>query len=209
MNTLFYASGASSLSVHILFEKSQLPYTLVPVNLDTHTTTLGDYHQLNPKNYVPALQTESGDFMTECAVILEYISHQSPLPLMADYATEQYWQQRMWLNYIATELHKNFISPFRKGNWLPNTPESQELVRSRVFPRFAYVEKALADQSFLVANQFSAPDAYLFVMTNWCRRLAFSLADFPNLDRFDQHMRQDPAVQSVLKQEGKPHSLKV
>lgn len=127
---------------------------------------------------------------------------------MANYATEQYWQQRMWLNYIATELHKNFISPFRKGNWLPNTPESQDLVRSRVFPRIAYIEKALAGQSFLVANQFSAPDAYLFVMTNWYRRLAFSLTDFPNLDRFDQHMRQDPAVQSVLKQEGKPHSSK-
>ncbi|MCM0725742.1 glutathione binding-like protein [Latilactobacillus curvatus] len=182
--------------------------TVTPVNLDTHTTSLGDYHQLNQKNYVPALQTESGDFMTECAVILEYISHQSPLPLMADYATEQYWQQRMWLNYITTELHKNFISPFRKGNWLPNTPESQDLVHSRVFPRIAYVEKALADQSFLVANQFSAPDAYLFVMTNWYRRLAFSLTDFPNLDRFDQPMRQDPAVQSVLKQEGKPHSSK-
>lgn len=208
MNTLFYASGASSLSVHILLEKSRLPYTVIPVNLDTHTTGLGDYDQLNPKNYVPALQTDSGHFMTECAVILEYISHQSPLPLMADYATEQYWQQRMWLNYIATELHKNFISPFRKGNWLPNTPESQDLVRSRVFPRLAYLEKALADQSFLVDNQFSAPDAYLFVMTNWCRRLDFSLAEFPNLNRFDQHMRQDPAVQSVLKQEGKPHSLK-
>ncbi|QEA49359.1 hypothetical protein QN289_07605 [Latilactobacillus curvatus] len=69
--------------------------TVTSVNLDTHTTSLGDYHQLNQKNYVPALKTESGDFMTECAVILEYISHQSPLPLMADYATEQYWQQRM------------------------------------------------------------------------------------------------------------------
>ncbi|MFL2080395.1 glutathione S-transferase N-terminal domain-containing protein [Latilactobacillus sakei] len=209
MNTLFYASGASSLSVHILLSKSQLPYTLIPVDLDNHTSVLGDYHKLNPKNYVPALQTDSGQFLTECAVILEYISQKSPLPLMADYATETYWQQRMWLNYIATELHKNFISPFRKGNWLPNTSKSQKLVYSRVLPRLIYVDQALTNQQFLVNNRFSAPDAYLFAMTNWCRRLEFPLDDLPNLKCFDQYLRTDSDIQRVLAKEGRPHSLKV
>ncbi|WEV50630.1 glutathione binding-like protein [Lactobacillus sp. ESL0731] len=205
---LFYSSGASSLAPHILLEESNLTYTAEKVNLDHKTWAQGDYNTINPKSYVPALETESGSILTECAVILEYIARQVPeKALIAGYATAEYWQQRTWLNYIATELHKNFISPFRKGNWLPNTAESKELVYQRVLPRLKYVDQQLADQTYLVNNQFCVADAYLFVMTNWLQRLDYGFNDLANLERFDSAIRLRSAVQRVLKQEGKPHSL--
>lgn len=206
--TLFYASGASPMAPHILLEELGLPYQLEKVNLDTKTWSKGDYSALNPKSYVPALKVNDLLLMTECAVILEFIAQQSSHGNLPAYNTHNYWKERTWLNYIATELHKNFISPFRKGNWLPNTADSKKLVWSRVKPRLAYVDQHLATHGpYLMGNQLSVADPYLFVMTNWMQRLNYSFTDLPNIKIFDEIMRSRPAVQRVFEQEGAPHAL--
>ncbi len=133
-------------------------------------------------------------------MILEYIASQVPnKQLMGQYDSAIYWEQRIWLNYIATELHKNFISPFRKGNWLPNTVESKKLVYDRVLPRLKYVDEALKGHDYLVDHHFSAPDAYLFVMTNWLARLEYGFDQLDNLKKFDKNMRKRDSVRAVLK----------
>jgi len=206
--TLFYASGASPMAPHILLEELELPYQLEKVNLDAKTWSQGNYKALNSKSYVPALKVNDHPLMTECAVILEFIGLQSPKSNLPAYNTQKYWEQRTWLNYIATELHKNFISPFRKGNWLPNTVDSKKLVLSRVRPRLEFIEHHLANQGpYLMGEQLFIADPYLFVMTNWMKRLDYSFDDLPNLQKFDETMRARPAVQRVLKQEGAPHAL--
>lgn len=204
---LFYAAGSSSMAPHILLEESGIPYVLEKVNLDTKTWNGGDYNSLNPKSYVPALATDSDGVLTECAVVLEYIGRANKEHFIDEYRSKSYWKQRMWLNYIATELHKNFISPFRKGNWLPNTADSKSFVYKRVLPRLKFVDNALKQQDYLVNNEFSAPDAYLFVITNWIKRLGYNFDDFKNLQSFDARMRERSAVQRVLWQEGKSHTL--
>ncbi len=140
MLKLFYASGTSAMAPHILLTDAGLNFELEKVNLDQKTWRGGDYDQINAKSYVPTLQIAPEQYLTECAVILEYIDFQARQNDSSNYATDEYWQERVWLNYIATELHKNFISPFRKGNWLPNTDDSKRLVWQRVAPRLAYVE---------------------------------------------------------------------
>ncbi|KRL05151.1 hypothetical protein FD46_GL001101 [Liquorilactobacillus oeni DSM 19972] len=77
----------------------------------------------------------------------------------------------------------------------------------RVLPRLKFVDQKLNQQDYMVNNQFSVLDAYLFVMTNWIYRLDYSFKDLNNLKRFDSNMRKRSAVSKVLSQEGKPHSL--
>lgn len=205
---LYFASGASSLAPHILLEEMGLDYQAIKVNLDQKTYGNNrNYDLINTKSYVPTLELTDGSKITECAVILEYLaSKNKQSDLIADYQASSYWQQRMWLNYLATELHKNFISPFRKGNWLPNTEKSKQLVWELVHPRLEFIDKQLQG-SWLVNNKYSLVDPYLFVMTNWMKRLDFSFYDVQNLKSFDSHMRQRLAVKQVLKDEVKPHSV--
>lgn len=126
MLKLFYASGSSAMAPHILLTDMGLKFELEKVNLDQKHWHGGDYHAVTPKSYVPALAIAPQQYLTECAVILEYIALQGDQREVSDYGSLAYWQERMWLNYLATELHKNFISPFRSGNWLPNTVESKK-----------------------------------------------------------------------------------
>lgn len=67
---LFYAAGASSLAPHILLREANLFFSLEKVDLMTKRWLGGDYNEINPKSYVPALKLEDGDVLTECAVIL-------------------------------------------------------------------------------------------------------------------------------------------
>lgn len=203
----FYSAGASSLAVHLLLNQTKLPYQAEKVNLKQKTWAGGSYDQLNGKSYVPALVTDDGTTLTEVAVILEYLARLADHKTwLAAYDTKKYWQQRMWLNYIATELHKNFISPFRKGNWLPNTPDSQKLVAERVTPRLTYLDQHFGEWR-VAEDQLTVVDDYLFVMTTWVKRLQLPLESFPHLDAFYHQMFTDKTVSQTMIAEGKPHSL--
>lgn len=209
---LFYAAGASSQAPHILFREAGISVNLERVDLSMHRWSGGDYREISLKSYVPALQLDDGDLLMECAVILQFIADQAPdRQLLPPMGTRERYHALEWLNYIATELHKNFITPERHGgvaaNFLSKTAEGQADTRIRVSPRLAYVDRMLDGHDFLSGTRLGAPDAYLFTMLNWARRLSLDLARWPNLSAFFARMTARPAVCAALDLEGPPHAL--
>ncbi len=209
---LFFAAGASSQAPHILLREASVPFSLERVDLATHWWSGGDYREINPKAYVPALRLEDGDVLTECAVILQFIADQAPdKHLLPAPGTRNRYHALEWLNFIATELHKNFITPERHGgiaaNFLSKTEAGQTQTRIHVSPRLTWLDRQLDGRDYLIGDQFSAPDAYLFTMLTWARRLAFDLAAWPNLAALFDRIRNRPAVAEVLTVEGPPHAL--
>lgn len=209
---LYYAAGASSQAPHILLREAGLNFTLEKVDLLTHAWSGGDYRAVNPKAYVPALKLDDGNVLTECAVILQFIADRVPTGgLLPPTDTPERYQALEWLNFIATEIHKNFITPERHGgvaaNFLSKTPLGQAQTRLHVLPRLEYVNQRLTGANYLAGPRFSAPDAYLFTMLNWARRLEIALTPFPALQAFFERVSMRPAVQETLRVEGAPHAL--
>lgn len=209
---LFHAAGASSQATHILLREAGIPFTLERVDLATHRWTGGDYRAVNAKAYVPALQLDDGELLTECAVILQFIADQVPeRRLIPAVGTRARYHALEWLNFIATELHKNFITPERHGgvaaNFLSKTPDGQEQTRIHVLPRLAWVDRQLDGRAHLMGDSFTAPDAYLFTMLTWAGRLAIDLGQWPNLATFFDRVRERLAVAETLAVEGPPHAL--
>ena len=210
---LFYAAGASSLAPHILLRQAALPFSLEKVDLMTKQWSGGSYDQINPKSYVPALRLLNGEILTECAVILQYIADQEPEgKLMPPSGRIERYRAQAWLNFIATEVHKNFITPERHGggsaNFLSKTPAGQAATRACVSPRLAYIDHELEGRDYLLGADFSAPDAYLFTMLTWARRLDLDLSRWPNLAAFFARVNAMPAVRETMDVEGPPHSLR-
>ncbi|MHB8255239.1 MAG: glutathione S-transferase N-terminal domain-containing protein [Acidiferrobacter sp.] len=210
---LFYAPGTSSLAPHILLREADIPFTLEKVDIASKRWSGGDFNTINPKSYVPALQTDDGDILTECAVILQFIADLKPerefLPtqdLRARYHALE------WLNFIATEIHGNFITPERHNgvaaNFLAKTAEGQEATRIWVAPRLAYVDRMMGEKLFLMGPSFTAPDSYLFVMLTWAKRLALDLAPWRHLSAYFARVGAMPSVRETLAVEGPPHSLR-
>src|SRR5688572_26631101 len=78
---LYFSPGACSLSPHIVASEAGIPLDLVKV--DTQTKTIareGDFWDVNPKGYVPALELDDGAVLTEGRAIFQYPADLAPAP---------------------------------------------------------------------------------------------------------------------------------
>lgn len=204
---LFIAPGACSMAPHILLEEVGASFETYKVDLRAKKLANGDdFLKINPKGQVPTLQTESGDILTECAVILQYISDQYPasngLPAAG---TWKRYQAQEWLNYISTEVHKTMGYFFAINRlYTDNTVADQvrEATRLVTAQKFDYLSKHLDSHSFLMGNEFSAPDAYLFTVLNWHRFLGMDISKWPTLKNYMEKMAARPSCQKAMKAEG-------
>ena len=200
---LYYAPGACSLSPHIVAREAGIELALEKVDLAAKKTESGkDYLTVNPKGYVPALELDSGDVLTEGPAIVQYLADQKPASGLApaNGTLERYRLQEM-LGYINSEIHKTYGALFNPQI----TPEAREEVFGKLRTRFGYIDKALAGRSFLLGEQFTVADAYLFVMVSWADYVKLDLSSFANVQAFQQRVGGRPAVQAALRAEGLLH----
>jgi len=197
---LYYSPGACSLSPHIVLRELGVPFEPVLASTKTHKLVDGtDYYTINPKGYVPLLELDDGQRLSEGPAIVQYLADQSPAKgLIAAPGTMPRYRQIEWLNFISTELHKSYSPLFN-----PAMPEEgKEVYRKRLRGRYEYLNQQLEGKSFVMGDAFSVPDAYLFTVTNWAPRVGVDIADLSNVQAFMTRMAARPGVQAAMKAEG-------
>ncbi|HEY8605758.1 MAG TPA: glutathione transferase GstA [Noviherbaspirillum sp.] len=197
---LYYAQGACSLSPHIVLCEAGLQFDIEKVSLRDKTTEAGnDYNDINPKGYVPALQLDGGEMLTEGPAIVQYIADQVPDRRLAPPAGSlERYRLVEWLSFISTEIHKTFSGFFK-----PDTPDAaKQVLHTQLARRFDYVEQQLQGRDYLSGDTFSVADAYLFTVVSWSKPLQIDLARWPNIQAYLQRVAARPAVQAALQAEG-------
>ena len=196
---LYYAPGACSLSPHIVARELGLPIELKKVNNKDKTVEGGgDYWKVNGRGYVPALELDNGQTLTEGPAIVQYLADLRPEAGLAPKAGsfERYRLQE-WLNFLTSEIHKSFSPLFK-----PNTPEEyKKIAKENLAGRFDWLDKQLAGKEYLM-GAFSVADAYLFVLLNWTGFQNIDLKRWPNLAAFHARVGARPKVQEALQAEG-------
>jgi glutathione S-transferase len=199
---LYYSPGACSLSPHIVLREAERRFDLERVDLKAHRTASGaDYLTINRKGSVPALQLDGpgGPILTEVPAILQYIGDLVPdKRLVPPNGTFLRYHLQEWLNFISTEIHKQFSALLD-----PKTRASHaEQLRGKLSARFLYLQDVLDDRAYLMGETFTVADAYLFVMLQWCGRHGIDIELYPNLDDYEHRIAERHAVQAALAAEG-------
>jgi len=197
---LYYSPGACSLSPHIVLRESGLPFELVLASTKTHQLADGtDYYGINPKGYVPLLELDNGERLSEGPAIVQYIADQVPAKNLAPASgTMARYRLQEWLNFITSELHKGFSPLFA-----PATPEDYKpIVKDRLSGRLKWVDEQLEGKQYLMGEHFTVADAYLFTVTNWTKFVGIDISGLANLGAFMGRMAARPAVQEALRAEG-------
>ena len=197
---LYYSPGACSLSPHIALLEAGLPYDLVKVDVRAKKLENGDdFLKVNPKGQVPALELDSGEIVTEGPVIVQMIADRAAAKNLAPArdSAERY-KLLEWLNFITTELHKNFSPLFQPA--IPD--EVKAFFKDRIMGKFKYADGKLAGQDYLMGKQFNVADGYLFVMLKWAERTGMDLSALTNLMAFRDRVAARPKVQEALTKEG-------
>ena len=197
---LFYSPGACSLSPHIVAQEAGIDLELVKVDTKTKTIAAeGDFWAINPKGYVPAIELDNGEVLTEGPAIVQYLADLKPDSKLAP-ANGTWARTRLQetLNYITSEIHKSYSPLFN-----PKTPEDVRTERKEYLRRrYALLDKQLEGRKYLFGDQFTVADAYLFVVTNWARGTKVDLSEFTNLQAFQQRVAARPAVRAAMQAEG-------
>ncbi|MFZ2661290.1 MAG: glutathione transferase GstA [Rhodoferax sp.] len=197
---LYYSPGACSLSPHIALREAGLNFELVQVDLASKKTASGqDYLEINPAGYVPCLQLDDGRMLTEGPAILQYVADQVPGKQLApaNGSFERYHLQQ-WLNFISSELHKSFsplFNPAASDDW-------KTAVRQTLNARLGQVARQLERAPYLLGDQFSVADIYLFVVLGWGAYVNLDLSPWPALQAFMGRVAGREAVQAALRAEG-------
>ena len=197
---LYYSTGACSLSPHIALREAGLPFELVLASTKTHKLTDGtDYYTINPKGYVPLLELDNGERLSEGPAIVQYVADLVPAKNLAPAnGTMARYRLQEWLTFIGTEIHKTFSPLFVPST----TEEARTAAKTRLLGRLSYVNEQLAGKQFLLGDTFSVADGYLFTVTNWARPTGLDISSLTNLGAFMARVAARPAVQEALKAEG-------
>ena len=200
MLELYYSPGACATAAHIVANEAGVPVDPIKVDLKSHWTADGrDFHEINPRGYVPALRLDDGEVITEAAVVLQYLADQAPgSAIMPAPGTIERVRVQEWLAFVGTELHKSFSPLF--------DPNSAEAVRAashaKLQPRLEELDGLLAERPYLAGSAFTAADAYAFIVLGWSGHVGIDLVPYPNIQAYLARIAERPKVRLTLEEEG-------
>jgi glutathione S-transferase len=199
MLKLYYSPGACSIAAHIALREADVPFELHRVDLARHTVAESGrpYREINPKGYVPALELDDGQVLTEAVAILQYVADLKPEAHLAPAAgTFARVRLQEWLNFIATELHKGMGPLISKDA----NDAYKHVVKERVASRLDFLAKSLEGRSSLLGEGFTVADAYLvYALRAWKR---FTKEDIPaDLRDYFARLVERPTVRAAMEAE--------
>ena len=198
---LYYSPGAGSMAPHIVAMEAGHKLDYVKVDIPNKKTEGGDdYWKVNFKGYVPTLELDNGEMLTEVGVICQYLSDQKPESGLAPKAgTIERYRLMEWLNFVAAEVHKQLGALFNPKY----TPEMKEVQLAVIGRRLKPLEEKLADKrQYLMGDKFSAADAYLYTVLRWTGKLGVDLTQWPNIKAYFERVGKRPKVMETLTAEG-------
>ncbi|WP_028079148.1 glutathione S-transferase N-terminal domain-containing protein [Solimonas soli] len=197
---LYYAADSCALAAHIALEEAGLPHTLARIDHATKLTADGDsLLSVNPKGCVPALVLDDGQVLTESAAILQYIADLAPAARLAPPAGS-FGRYRLaeWLNFVSSELHQVFM----RFTIADAPPAVLAGTVQKLSNRYAYAAKVLGAQPYLLGDDYSVADTFLYVTTRWCKSVGIDIAQWPSLARHAAAIAARPGVVRALAAEG-------
>ena len=197
---LYYSPGACSLATHILLRETGTRFTLEKVDTHKHTTSNGgDFYAVNPKGQVPVIELPDGTRLTEGPVVAQYVADLAGAhTLMPPAGSLERYRVMEWQNYVTAELHKSFTPLFHSDV----DATAKKALAAVLSKKLVWLDGQLAGKSYLTGDDFTAADAYLFVVLGWAKFVQIELGDLRHIASFMERVAARPEVKAAMKTEG-------
>lgn len=193
MLTLYYTKGTCAEVVLTMANALEIELNVVTVNLSQPIPELEDgtnFYNINPKGYVPALQLENGEIITEVAAICAYLSELKPGNTLFPLSGKGLIDQIQWFNFIATEIHKSLMPFFFRLFGKETGDEWIKVFGAILNARYKYLNNLLANQPFLAGNTMTSADIYLNLTLTWAKVVSVDLSEFKHLTQYKARMKE-------------------
>lgn len=176
-----------SLAVDIVARELGIALDLQWVNMRTKRLSDGtDYLLVNSKGTVPTLQLPDGQYLSEGAVIMQYLADQQPgTTLFAPPGSLIRYRIMEWMSFIAADLHKGGFMPLFKAI---TPPEYKLIARQYLQGRLQWLNDQLTERDFLMGRHFTIADAHCYTIAMWTRAHDIDTAAWPHLEAYLQRV---------------------
>ncbi len=203
MFKLYYGPGTCARASYIALEDSGATYTTERLDMRTNQQNSAEYLKINPKGRVPALVTDHG-VLTETPAMLAFIAQSFPQAKLAPSDAFAFAQAQSFNSYLCSTVHINHAHKMRGARWA--TDESSFADMKRKVPQtmaasFALIERDMVKGPWVMGEQYTICDPYLFTIASWLEGDSVDIAQFPKVADHYKRMSERPAVQKVLAEE--------
>lgn len=201
MLTFYFAPGSCALASLIALEESGLAYERRRLNLANGDQRQPDYLAINPKGRVPALVTDRG-VLTENIAIMAYIAQIVPAAKLAPLDDPfEFAQMQSFNSYIVSTVHVNHSHKGRGYRWTDDAAAIETMkakVPQTMTESFALIEDKMLKGPWVMGEQYTVADGYLFTMEKWLPGDNVDIKQFPEVNAHYHRMLERPAVQNAL-----------
>ena len=201
MLKLYYSPGSCALASHLALEEAGATYVAERVDFKGNQQNSPDYLKINPKGRVPALVTDSG-VLTETPAILVYIAQTFPKANLAPSGDPMMFAQMQSINsYLCSTVHIAHAHKMRGPRWArqeTSLADMKSKVTENMAACFALIERDMLKGPWVMGEQFTICDPYLYTISGWLEGDGVDLATLPKVAAHRKRMEERPAVQKVL-----------
>ena len=191
---LYWRPGSASMAPHAALAEIGVDYELVLLERDEAQNDPA-YRELNPLGVVPTLV--DGDLvLTESAAILLYLGDRYPDARLAPVDRAEYYRFIVFMTNTVQTTMLRFFYPERYGG-----PEVERFAAEEAARVFGVLEARLAGRDWLVGDQRTGADLFLFMLTDWGRDLDPPISELPGLRAHFLRTLGLPGVRRMMEEE--------
>jgi len=201
MLKLYYAPGTCALASHIALAEAGADYTTERLDLRANQQNSADYLKLNPKGRVPTLVTDRG-ILTETPAVLAFIAQSFPQARLAPLDDAfAFAEVQAFNSYLCSTVHVAHAHKLRGARWATEDTsfaDMKRMVPKTVGTCFALIERAMLKGPWVMGEQYTICDPYLYTIGTWLEGDGVDVAALPKVADHRRRVEQRPAVQKVL-----------
>ena len=215
MLQLHYFPSNASITPHILLEEMGLPYELKLVDRANNAQKSPEYLKLNPNGLIPVLVDDDLVLYETAAICLHLTDTHPEMGLAPAVGTHERAQFYKWLMWLTNTLQPAIIMYFYADRYTTSTDAAViAQIKAKTQERIGAMLKQLDDHlaahggPWMMGEKFSVLDIYAFMLGRWTRVFegappaTQAAKTWTHLGPFMHRMRERPAVQRVVVQEG-------
>jgi glutathione S-transferase len=206
MLKLYYTASTCSLATHIVLEEVGADYSTVRIDFATGQQKSAEYLKVNPKARVPALVTDRG-ILTETPAMLVYVAQSFPQARLAPMDDPFFFAQIQSFNsYLCSHVHVAHAHRMRGHRWVDaddahSIAAMQRKVPESVGAGFELIERELLKGPWVMGDQYTVCDPYLFTLAQWLEKDGVDLARIPRVVDHRRRMSERPGVKKAIAEE--------
>ena len=170
MLELYFAPDTCALASMIALEEAGAAYETHKIDFADETQKSPDYLRVNPKARVPALVTADG-VVTETPAILAYVAQSFPAAGIAPVDDPYRFAKVQEFNsFVCSTLHVAHAHRMRGYRWADDPAAIAEMQRKApeaVAENFSLVENDMLAGPWVMGDDYTVCDGYLFTVSRW------------------------------------------